>query len=141
MRYKLQKQSHAVYALTYHYICVIKYRRKIFGEQAICNRLKEINFDIAENFGTSIINQETDLDHIHIHILFSATPTTDLPKFINSLKGVSSRILRKEFPEIIKILWRSVLWSPSYFLCTTGQVTLDQLKTYVENQGQEKQKS
>ena len=134
MRYKLQKQSHAVFALTYHYICVVKYRRKIFDDEVICNRIKEINYDIAEKFDIEIINQETDDDHIHI--LFSTTPKADLPKFINSLKGVSSRLIRKEFPQIVQKLWRSVFWSPSYFLCTTGQVTLDQLKIYVENQGQ-----
>ena len=134
MKYELGKQSHSVFALTYHYICCVKYRRIIFDYDSIIDRLKTINFDIAEKFGIQILNQETDKDHVHI--LFKATPKTDLPKFINSLKSVSSRYLRKEFPEIIRKLWRSVLWSPSYFLCTTGQVTLDQLKQYVETQGQ-----
>ena len=134
MDYRLDKQSHAVFALTYHYICCVKYRRKIFDNDSIIDRIKQINYGIVEKFGVQIINQETDQDHIHI--LFKATPKTDLPKFINSLKGVSSRYLRKEYPQIIKKLWRSVLWSPSYFLCTTGQVTLDQLKQNVETQGQ-----
>jgi putative transposase len=132
LRYKLEKQAHAIYALTYHYICVVKYRRQIFTNELIINRLKEINYDIAEKFGVKIINQETDRDYIHI--IFSAAPTCDLIRFINSLKGVSSRLLRKEFPVIKHQLWRGVLWSPSYFLCTTGQVTLDQLTSYVEAQ-------
>ena len=132
MRYELEKSSHAIYALTYHFICVVKYRRKIFTNEQIVNRLKEINYDIAENFGVKIINQETDQDHVHI--LFSTTPTTELTKVINSLKGVYSRLLRKEFPVIRHQLWRGVMWSPSYFLCTTGQVTLDQLKEYVDKQ-------
>jgi len=136
MRYDLQKQSHAIFALTYHYICVVKYRRKIFDNNSIINRLKEINYDIAEKFKVTVINQETDLDHLHL--LFSATPQLEFIKFINSLKGVSSRLLRKEFPEIKHKLWRGVFWSPSYFLCTTGQVTLDQLKKYVETQRQHK---
>jgi len=136
MRYKLEKQSHAIFALTYHYICVVKYRRKIFDTQSITGRLKEINYDIAEKFNVRILNQETDLDHLHL--LFSGSPRLDLIKFINSLKAVSSRLLRKEFPEIKHKLWRGVFWSPSYFLCTTGQVTLDQLKKYVETQGQDK---
>ena len=136
MRYKLEKQSHAVYALTYHFICVVKYRRQIFTNEQIINRLKEINYDIAEKFAVSIINQETDRDHVHI--LFSAPPKCDLIKLINSLKGVSSRLLRKDFPVIKHQLWRGVLWSPSYFLCTTGQVTLDQLKAYVKAQEQKR---
>ena len=98
MRYDLQKQSHAIFALTYHYICVVKYRRKIFDNNSIINRLKEINYDIGEKFNVTVINQETDLDHRHL--LFSSTPQLEFIKFINSLKGVSSRLLRKEFPEI-----------------------------------------
>lgn len=134
MRYKLDKKAHSVFALTYHYVCCIKYRRKIFDSEKIINRIKEINQDIAEMFEVEIINQETDQDHIHI--LFKTTPKTNLVKFITSLKGVSSRYLFNEFPDLRKKLWRSHLWSPSYFLCTTGQVTLDQLKQYVESQGQ-----
>ena len=83
LRYELEKQSHAVYALTYHYICVVKYRRDIFDTEAIINRLKEINYKVAENFGIKIINQETDKDHIHI--LFSTSPKCELTKFVNSL--------------------------------------------------------
>lgn len=136
MTYELDKQSHAVFALTYHYICCIKYRRSIFDNEEIINRLKEITYDIAENFEVTIMNQETDVDHVHI--IFKAAPQTELTKFINSLKGVSSRYLRKEFPIIKHKLWRGVLWSPSYLLCTTGQVTLDQLQRYVESQGNKK---
>jgi putative transposase len=56
-------------------------------------------------------------------------------KLINSLKGASARVLFKEFPEIKKKLWNGHLWSASYCLITTGQVTLEQLKKYVESQG------
>lgn len=133
LRYELDKGSHSVYALTYHYVCCVKYRRKIFDNEQIIDRLKQINYDIAENFGIEIVNQETDQDHVHI--LFKTRPSLEISKFINSLKGVSSRYLFKEFPEIKRKLWRGHLWSPSYFVCTTGQVTLDQLKRYVESQG------
>ena len=133
MPYKLDKGSHSVYALTYHYVCCVKYRRKIFEGKQIIDRLKQINYDITENFGVEIVNQETDVDHLHL--LFKASPRTDLVKFVNSLKGVSSRRLFQEFPDIKSMLWNGHLWSPSYFLCTTGQVTLDQVKKYVESQG------
>ncbi|MFQ5978700.1 MAG: IS200/IS605 family transposase [Candidatus Heimdallarchaeota archaeon] len=133
MRYTLAKSSHAVFALTYHYVCCVKDRRKIFDSPEIINRLKQITFDIAEKFGVEVVNQEPDQDHIHL--LFKAAPTTELTKFVNSLKGVSSRRLSQEFPHIKKKLWRGQFWSPSYFLYTTGQVTLDQLNKYVESQG------
>lgn len=62
--------------------------------------------------------------------------TTELTKFINSLKGVSQRYLFQEFPEIKEKLWKGHLFSPSYLLVTTGQVTLDQLKHYGQSQGE-----
>lgn len=133
MSYELDKGAHSVYSLNYHYICCVKYRRKIFIDNSIINRLKEINISIARKNDIEILNQETDQDHIHI--VFKAQPTTELTKFINSLKGVSSRYLLKEFPRIKERLWNGHLWSPSYLLVTTGQVTLSQLKQYVESQG------
>ena len=135
MPYVLDKGSHSVYTLSYHYICCVKYRQKIFDADDIIDRLKQINIDIADQFGVVILNQETDQDHIHI--LFKSTPKIDLTKFINSLKGVSARRLFQEFPRITSKLWNGHLWSPSYFLATTGQVTLDILKQYVESQGGE----
>jgi len=73
-----------------------------------------------------------------IHIYYSKQkPSTDLIKFINSLKGATSRIIRLKFPEVKKKLWKDTFWSKSYCLITTGQTTLDQLKKYVENQGKE----
>ena len=134
MGYELDKGAHSVYSLNYHCICCIKYRRKIFDTNEIINRLKELNISIAKRNDIKILNQETDPDHIYI--LFKTKPTTELTTFINSLKGVSSRYLFQEFPEIKEKLWKGHLWSPSYLLVTTGQVTLDRLKQYVESHGE-----
>lgn len=94
--------------------------------------LKNINKDIAASFGIDILEQETAGDHIHI--LFSSRPQTQVSRFVNSLKSVSSRLLFRDFPELKKILGEGHLWSPSYFLASTGEVTLEDLKYYVENQ-------
>ena len=64
----------------------------------------------------------------------NSPPRIQLSKFINSLKSVSARLLFREFPELKNQLWGGSFWSPSYFLASTGQVTLDVLKRYVENQ-------
>jgi putative transposase len=55
-------------------------------------------------------------------------------KTVNTLKGVTARYLRKEFPELKELLWGDSFWSDSYFLASTGQVSLDVLKRYVEEQ-------
>lgn len=132
-KYTFDKTSHAVFTLNYHLIICVKYRRKVFDNDIMINELKERTRNIADGFGIEIINQECDKDHTHI--LFKAKPSTDLIKFINSLKGATSRIIRIKFPEVKKKLWKDTFWSKSYCLITTGQTTLDQLKKYVENQG------
>jgi len=132
-KYTFDKTSHAVFTLNYHLIICVKYRRKVFDNDIIINELKERTRRIANGFDIEIINQECDKDHTHI--LFKAKPSTNLVKFINSLKGATSRIIRLKFPEVKKKLWKDMFWSKSYCLITTGQTTLDQLKKYVENQG------
>ena len=100
------------------------------------NELKERTRNIADQFDIQIIDQECDKDHTHI--LFKAKPNSDLVRFINSLKGATSRVIQNKFPEVKQKLWNKMFWSKSYCLITTGQVTLDQLKKYVENQGEPK---
>ena len=63
-----------------------------------------------------------------------------MTEYINSIKGISSRILFQEFPEIKMKLWKGNLWSRSYCLLTTGQTTLDVLKRYVKSQGNDEDK-
>lgn len=132
MEYKLDKGAHSVYALQYHFVQVVKYRRKVFIDDDIVDFLKQKTKEISSTFEAEIINQECDKDHIHI--IFKAKPTLDIPKYINSLKTITSREIRRNFPDVKKLLWGNAFWSPSYFLATTGQVTLDQLKKYVDGQ-------
>lgn len=131
MKYIIDKGNHAVYCIQFHYVACVKYRKKLISE-AISMKLKEINQAVAHKFGITIIEQESDRDHIHI--LFASRPQIQVSKFINSLKAVSARLLFNQFPNLKKELYGRSFWSPSYFLATTGQVTLETLKKYVENQ-------
>jgi putative transposase len=132
MKYRLDKGCHSVYCLQFHLVICIKYRHKILTGD-IEHRLKEIIKNIATKSDVKIIEMETNLDHIHI--LFSSKPTVILSRFVNSIKSVSSKIIRKEFSDIIKrYLWNGKLWSDSYFIASTGQVTLEDIKHYVQTQ-------
>ena len=112
---------------------MVKYRQKVFTSEEIISDLKTIIEKVADEFSVEIIEQECGIDHIHI--LFRAKPTLDITKFINLLKGRSSRELRKNYRDFLKDkLWGDNFWSPSYFLATTGNVTVDILKEYVETQ-------
>ena len=132
MEYKLDKGAHSVYALQYHLVQVVKYRRKVFTNDDIVDFLKQKVKEISSTFDVEIINQECDKDHIHI--IFKAKPTLNIPKYLNALKTITSREIKRNFPEVKQKLWKSAFWSPSYFIMTTGQVTLDQLKKYVDSQ-------
>jgi len=134
MKYKLDRGAHSVYALYYHLILVIKYRRKVFTNDKIIDFLKQKIHEISETHEVEILAIETDQDHVHM--LFKAKPTLNIPKYINALKTITSREIRRNFPEVKEKLWRNAFWSPSYFLATSGQVTLDVLKAYVESQGE-----
>ena len=134
MPYKFDKSAHALYTLNYHFVQCIKYRRKVLTTTEIIDELKLRTKKIAESYRIEILSQETDIDHIHI--LFKATPQTNLVKFINNWKSATSKRLKNKFPQIKKKLWKEHFWSGSYCLITTGQTTLDQLKKYVKNQSE-----
>ena len=131
--YRTDKTNNAVFSLCYHFITVVKYRQKVFEDEIMISDLKTIVDTIAGDFDVEVIEQECGDDHLHI--LFRAKPTLDITKFINILKGRSSKMLRNKHKDFLKDkLWGDSFWSPSYFLATTGNVTIDVLKNYVENQ-------
>ena len=132
MKYKLDKSSHAVFSLQYHLVLVVKYRRKALCNETIRERLKNVIWNLARQLYIEIIAQEPAEDHVHV--LFKAKPSTDLVKVVNTLKGVTARLMRKEFPQLKNLLWGDSFWSDSYFIASTGQVSLDVLKKYVEEQ-------
>jgi putative transposase len=132
MKYKLDRGAHSVYSLHYHLVIVVKYRRKALYDDIIRERLKQIIWEMSEALGIEILAQEPAEDHMHI--LFKCPPTTDLTKVVNSIKGASSRRIRQEFPKTKQFLWGDSFWSDSYFIASTGQVSLDVLMQYVESQ-------
>jgi putative transposase len=132
MKYKLDRSAHSVYSLHYHLVMVIKYRRKALYDEEIRERLKQIVWSLSDELGIEILAQEPSEDHLHI--LFRASPTTNLANVVNVIKGVTARRLRQEFPKTKEFLWGDSFWSNSYFIASTGQVSLDVLMQYVESQ-------
>ena len=130
---KLDSNAHSVFLLNYHLVLVVKYRRKVFNND-ISNHAKEIFEYISPNYNITL--QEWNHDLEHVHILFKAHPNTEISKFINAYKSASSRLLKKEFPQIREKLWKEYFWSQSFCLLTTGGAPLDVIKQYIENQGE-----
>ena len=133
MKYQLDKSSHSVHSLQYHLVQCVKYRRDVFDNNEIIDFLKQKIMEISIRFDVKVLNIECDKDHFHM--IFKGKPTLLIPKYINTIKTITSREIKRKFPEVKKKLWKEAFWSRSYFLATTGQVTLDVLNKYVENQG------
>ena len=129
---KLDNNNHSVFLMYYHLVLVTKYRRKVI-DKTISIRLREIFDYIAVNYNITVIEWNDDKDHIHI--LFKAQPNSELSKFINAYKSASSRLIKKEYPEIKEKLWKEYFWSRSFCLITTGGVTIDVIREYIESQG------
>ena len=130
---RFDNNNHSVFALHYHLILVVKYRRKVIND-SISSRLKEIFEYIAPSYNITV--EEWNHDQDHVHVLFKGHPNTELTKFINAYKSASSRLIKKEYPEIQKSLWKEMFWSRSFCLLTTGGVTIETIKQYIETQGE-----
>ena len=121
-----------VYSIQYHIVWCVKYRHKVITEQ-IEDKLIETLNKIADDNGFQILECNADKDHIHL--LVNCSPQHYIPDMIKALKGVSARILMKEFDEELKKkLWGGHLWNPSYFVATVSENTEEQIRKYIQNQ-------
>ncbi len=129
----LETNNHSVFSLNYHLILVVKYRRKVIND-VISGRLREIFEAIQPAYRVTL--QEWNHDRDYVHILFSAHPKSELSKFLNAYKSASSRLIKKEYPEIRTQLWKEFFWSRSFCLISTGGATNEIIRAYIERQGE-----
>jgi len=122
---------HCTFNMHVHLVFVTKYRKKIFDSTSI-NILNSIFSEVCDKFEAQLI--ELDGEHDHVHLLIEYPPKLSVSKLVNSLKGVSSRLLRKHLPTIKKQYWKGVLWSPSYFAASCGGAPISIVKQYVQQQ-------
>ena len=121
-----------VYAIQYHVVWCVKYRRKIITPQ-IENSLFVILTKLAADSGFTITEFNTDLDHVHL--LLECSPQHYIPNIIKGLKGVSARLLMKKYGDNLrKKLWGGHLWNPSYFVATVSDQTEEQIRRYIQSQ-------
>jgi len=129
---ELDNNNHSVFLLYYHLILVVKYRRKVFSDK-ISQYAKDIFVRICSPYNITL--EEWNHDQDHVHIMFRAHPNTEISKFINAYKSASSRLIKKDFPEVRRKLWKEMFWSRSYCLLTTGGSPIETIRKYIENQG------
>ncbi len=122
---------HCVFLLHVHLVFVTKYRTNIFQEEHL-NYLKNIFSRICNGFEANL--KEFDGTYDHVHLLVNYPPKVSVSKLVNALKGSSSRILRKVYPDVGHYYLKNALWSSSYFAGSCGGASLSVIKRYIENQ-------
>jgi putative transposase len=120
-----------IYSIQYHIVWCVKYRQKVLKGD-MDTRLKEILHQIAADNGFTILEMESDYDHVHL--LIDCTPQHAIPNMIKALKGVSARLLFKSYPQLKMKLRGGHLWNPSYFVATVSDQTEAQIRAYIQNQ-------
>jgi putative transposase len=128
----LRRGRTCVFALHVHLVFVAKYRKHVFTK-LILSEMKEIFHDVCKDFEAILVEFEGEKDHVHL--LVNYPPKVAVSRLVNSLKGVSSRLLRKRgHPSIVKHLWGKSLWSPSYFAGSCGGAPISVIRQYIEQQ-------
>lgn len=127
----LRHGRHCTFALHVHLVFVTKYRKHVFTQKIIL-ALREIFQSVCTLFEAELVEFDGESDHVHL--LINYPPKIAISKLVNSLKGVSSRLLRKAYSEIASKYWKGVLWSPSYFAASCGGAPISIIKQYIENQ-------
>ena len=128
---QIRSGRHCVFNMHVHLVFVTKYRKDVFTKpmlDAMEGMFKKVCLDFEAEL--TEFNGEDD----HVHLLINYPPKVAVSNLVNSLKGVSSRHLRKDFPEIKNKLWGGSLWSPSYFASSCGGAPLEIIKQYIEQQ-------
>jgi putative transposase len=112
-------------------VCVTKYRRKVFDAEAL-EWLQGHFAKVCETMGCDLLACDSEADHLHVIIEYP--PKISISVLVNALKGTSSRLLRKERPDIACRCFDGVLWSPSYFAASCGGAPLSIVRQYIEQQ-------
>jgi REP-associated tyrosine transposase len=122
---------HCVFQMHVHLVFITKYRQSIFDGAAI-SYLRVVFENVCTDFESTLVAMDGEVNHVHL--LINYPPKRSVSTLVNSLKGVSSRMLRQERPDLARLYWKGVLWSPSYFAASCGGAPIAILKTYIELQ-------
>lgn len=128
----LRRGRHCVFNMHVHLVFVTKCRRNVFTKEVL-EELKIIFEKVCGDFEAELV--EFDGEDDHVHLLVNYPPKVAISTLVNSLKGVSSRMIRKKnYPFVKTKLWGGALWSPSYFAGSCGGAPIDIIMQYIEQQ-------
>ncbi|WP_406482118.1 IS200/IS605 family transposase [Streptomyces sp. NBC_01615] len=129
---EIRTGRHCVFVMHVHVVFVTKFWHEVFTDVHL-TRMEEITRSVCADFECELV--EFNGEDNHVHLLIDFPPKAAVTKLVNSLKGVSSRRLRQEFPDLVRHYWRAnKLWSGSYFAGSVGGAPLSVVKPYIEQQ-------
>ncbi|MGW6916984.1 IS200/IS605 family transposase [Kitasatospora sp. NPDC054939] len=127
-----RRGRHVVTAMHVHLVFVTKYRRGVFTD-AMLTRCEEIMRKVCTDFEAEL--KEFNGERDHVHLLVEYPPKVAVSGLVNSLKGVSARLLRREYTSTMNVaVVHGHLWSPSYFAASCGGAPLAIIREYIQNQ-------
>ena len=130
---EIRHGRNCVFLMHVHWVFVTKYRREVFTHKAILDDLHTIFSNVCADFEAELV--EFDGEDGHVHLLVNYPPKVAVTALVNSLKGVSSRLIRKKnYPSIRRKLWGGALWSPSCFAGSCGGAPVALILQYIEQQ-------
>ena len=121
---------HTKYKIEYHFVWITKYRYQLLKDD-IALRVRELVRQTCAVFDVEIIRGVVSKDHVHI--LVSAPPTLAPSEIMRRIKGKSSAKLFEEFPHIKKRYWGRHFWARGYFCVTSGELTKEMIKEYLDH--------
>ena len=128
---EMRTGRHCVFNLHVHLVFVTKYRKSVF-EKSHFVTMRKLFGKVCGDFEAELVEIDGETDHVHL--LVNYPPKVSVSALVNSLKGVSSRILKKEHPELLNRYWKGVLWTPSYFAASCGGAPIAIIRQYIEQQ-------
>ena len=127
--------AHSVFEIHLHLVWTTKYRKRILaGEVGL--RVRELTREVCRQHEVTILRGHVSSDHVHL--LVSIPPQVTISRLVQWLKGRSSHHLLAEFAHLRKAFWGRHVWARGYFCCSSGNVTDEVIKKYIEEQGEEK---
>lgn len=128
---EIRKGRHCVFLMHAHLVFVTKYRKAVFTKIHLTS-MHSIFSKICDDFESKLVEFDGEKDHVHL--LINYPPKISVSRLVNSLKGVSSRKLSLEQPNLLQYYWKGVLWSPSYFAGSCGGAPIEIVRKYIEQQ-------
>ena len=125
------RSRHSGSLLFAHLVVVVKYRRRVLSP-ALRGQLRALWTEQCEQLGAILVECNGEPDHVHL--LLRHPPSLPLWRLVQQLKGVASRTLRQRHPWLRRV-GRGHLWSPSYFVVSTGDAPIEMVRRYIEQQG------